>query len=41
MSKSVLEKATLAVATGVLIAATWYWWRQIESALELLRMAYG
>ena len=41
MSKNTLEKATLLVAVAVIGTASWFWWRQIQSALELLRMAYG
>ena len=41
MSKRNIERATLLFAVAVFAAASWYWWRQIQSALELLRMAYG
>ncbi len=41
MSKNVLEKATFAFAAVVLVAAGWFWIRQIESVRALLEMAYG
>lgn len=41
MTKNVLEKTVFVFATTVLVAAGWFWIRQIESVRALLEMAYG
>lgn len=41
MTKNVLEKTVFVFATAVLVAAGWFWIRQIESVRALLEMAYG
>jgi hypothetical protein len=41
MTKNVLEKTVFVFATVVLVAAGWFWIRQIESVRALLEMAYG
>jgi hypothetical protein len=41
MSRKTLERVALGYCTVVLLGAAWYWSRQIESVIELLRLAYG
>jgi hypothetical protein len=41
MNKTTLEILTYAFSTGVFALAIWYWVRQYESMLDLLRMAAG
>ncbi|MDZ7671072.1 MAG: hypothetical protein U5Q16_17230 [Gammaproteobacteria bacterium] len=41
MSRKALEKLALAYCAVVLAAAVWFWSRQINSVIELLRIAYG
>lgn len=36
-----LERLLLVYAAGVFLAAGWFWARQVESVVELLRLAYG
>ncbi len=36
-----LQRLLVIYAGAVLLAAGWFWIRQIESVVELLRLAYG
>jgi hypothetical protein len=36
-----LQRIAVVYCVVVLAAAAWFWSRQVESVLELLRMAYG
>ena len=39
--KNLLEKAALVFAAVTVGAAAWFWTLQVQSVIELLRMAYG
>jgi ABC-type uncharacterized transport system permease subunit len=41
MGGKVLEMLALVYCLAVLLAAGWFWSRQIGSVIELLRIAYG
>lgn len=41
MSRRILQKAAVTYCAAVLVAAVWFWSRQINSVIELLRIAYG
>lgn len=41
MSRKTLEKVAVAYCLLVLAGAAWFWSRQVESVIELLRIAYG
>jgi hypothetical protein len=36
-----LEVTAIAFAAGVMVAASWFWTRQVFEVIELLRLAYG
>jgi hypothetical protein len=39
--QAMLEKVAMTFGVGIIIAALWFWTRQIGDTLELLRMAAG
>lgn len=41
MSRKTLQRVAVGYCTIVLLAAAWYWTRQVQSVIELLRLAYG
>ncbi len=41
MSRKVLQRIAVAYCLAVLAGAAWFWTLQVQSVLELLRMAYG
>lgn len=41
MSRKALERVAVGYSALVLVAAIWFWTRQIQSVIELLRIAYG
>lgn len=41
MSRKTLQVIAVAYCLGVLGVGSWFWIRQIQSVIELLRIAYG
>lgn len=41
MKRNSLQWLAVAYGTVVLLAAAWFWSRQVESVIDLLRIAYG
>lgn len=41
MSQNIKEKIALVVSVGIILTATWFWFGQLQSVLDLLEMAYG
>jgi hypothetical protein len=41
MRRKVLEKMAVGYCAAVLVAAIWFWSLQVQSVIDLLRMAYG
>jgi len=41
MSRRTLERLLFAFSAGVLGLAAWFWARQVQDVIELLRMASG
>lgn len=41
MKRKTLQGVAVVYCVVVLAAAAWFWSRQVESVIELLRIAYG
>jgi D-alanyl-lipoteichoic acid acyltransferase DltB (MBOAT superfamily) len=41
MSRKILQSVAVVYCAAVLVAALWFWSRQVNSVIELLRIAYG
>jgi hypothetical protein len=41
MSRKTLQRIAVGYAVLVLVGAAWFWTRQVQSVIELLRLAYG
>ncbi len=41
MSRKRLQRLAIGYCAAVLAAAVWFWILQVQSVLELLRLAYG
>ena len=41
MSRKTLQRVAVGYGVLVLAAAAWFWARQVQSVIELLRLAYG
>jgi len=41
MNRKTLQRLAVGYCAVVLVAAAWYWTRQVQSVIELLRLAYG
>lgn len=41
MSRKSLQRIALGYCILVLVAAIWFWSRQVQSVIDLLRLAYG